>query len=107
MAVGEILTDAGPNFCSDKFAELLAERAIKYRRTRPCRPQTDGKACEYRVAGADSSTGCTPTISTDTTPPSETHPPAASTTSVGTTASVADSFASDTRVAERKRGTRA
>ena len=34
----------GPNFVSDAFAELLAERRILHRRTRPYRPQTNGKA---------------------------------------------------------------
>ena len=44
MAVDEVLTDNGPNFVSGAFAELLAERAIVHRRTRPYRPQTNGKA---------------------------------------------------------------
>ncbi len=43
-AVDEVLTDNGPNFCSNAFAEVLAQRAIKHRRTRPYRPQTNGKA---------------------------------------------------------------
>ena len=44
MAVDEVMTDNGPNFVSDAFAELLAERRIVHRRTRPYRPQTNGKA---------------------------------------------------------------
>ena len=44
MAVDEVLTDNGPNFVSGAFAELLAERTIVHRRTRPYRPQTNGKA---------------------------------------------------------------
>ena len=44
MAVDEVLTDNGPNFCSNAFAEVLAQRTIKHRRTRPYRPQTNGKA---------------------------------------------------------------
>ena len=44
MAVDEALTDNGSNFCSDAFAEVLAERRIVHRRTRPYRPQTNGKA---------------------------------------------------------------
>lgn len=44
MAVDEVLTDNGPNFCSTAFTEVLAERAIVHRRTRPYRPQTNGKA---------------------------------------------------------------
>ena len=35
MAVDEVLTDNGPNFVSDAFAEILAERRIEHRRTRP------------------------------------------------------------------------
>ncbi len=38
MAVDEVLTDNGANFVSGAFAELLAERAIVHRRTRPYRP---------------------------------------------------------------------
>ena len=44
MPVDEVLTDNGPNFVSDAFAEVLAERRIVHRRTRPYRPQTNGKA---------------------------------------------------------------
>ena len=44
MAVDEVLTDNGPNFGACAFAEVLAERAIVHRRTRPYRPQTNGKA---------------------------------------------------------------
>ena len=44
MPVDEVLTDNGANFRSDAFAELLAERGIVHRRTRPYRPQTNGKA---------------------------------------------------------------
>ena len=39
MAVDEVMTDNGPNFVSDVFAELLAKRRIRHRRTRPYRPQ--------------------------------------------------------------------
>ncbi len=53
MAVDEVLTDNGPNFCSTAFAELLAERAIKHRRTRPYRPQTNGKAERFNRTLAD------------------------------------------------------
>ena len=52
-AVDEILTDNGPNSCSTKFAELLAERAIKHRRTQPYRPQTNGKAERFNRTLAD------------------------------------------------------
>ena len=44
MPVDEVLADNGPNFVSDAFAELLAQRRILHRRTRPYRPQTNGKA---------------------------------------------------------------
>ena len=44
MAVDEVLTDNGANFVSHAFADLLAEQAVKHRRTRPYRPQTNGKA---------------------------------------------------------------
>ena len=44
MPVDEVLTDNGANFRSGAFAEVLAERGIVHRRTRPYRPQTNGKA---------------------------------------------------------------
>ena len=44
MAVDAVMTDNGPNFCSALFAELLARRRIAHLRTRPYRPQTNGKA---------------------------------------------------------------
>ena len=53
LAVDEVLTDNGPNFTSDAFAELLAERAIKHRRTQPYRPQTNGKAERFNRTLAD------------------------------------------------------
>ena len=53
MPVDEVLTDNGPNFCSDAFADLLAERAIRHRRTRPYRPQTNGKAERFNRTLAD------------------------------------------------------
>ena len=43
MPIDEVLTDNGSNFRSRLFADLLGERAIKHRRTRPYRPQTNGK----------------------------------------------------------------
>ena len=86
MAVDEVLTDNGPNFVSDAFAELLAERRILHRRTRPYRPQTNGKAERFNRTLADeflynykfrsenerriaSNAGSTTTTVTDTTPP--------------------------------------
>ena len=53
MAVDEVLTDNGPNFVSDAFADLLAERRILHRRTRPYRPQTNGKAERFNRTLAD------------------------------------------------------
>ena len=44
MPVDAVMTDNGPNFCSGLFAELLARRRIAHLRTRPYRPQTNGKA---------------------------------------------------------------
>ena len=46
-AVDEVLTDNGANFVSDAFAEVLAERRIVHRRTRPYRPhQRQGRALQ-------------------------------------------------------------
>jgi transposase InsO family protein len=43
VTVEEVLTDNGPNYLSHRFADLLAVHAITHRRTRPYRPQTNGK----------------------------------------------------------------
>ena len=53
MPVDEVLTDNGPNFVSDAFADQLAERRIVHRRTRPYRPQTNGKAERFNRTLAD------------------------------------------------------
>jgi transposase InsO family protein len=42
--VRRILTDNGPGYCSHAFRDLLARRGIAMRKTRPYRPQTNGKA---------------------------------------------------------------
>jgi len=42
--VRRILTDNGPGYRSNAFRDLLAERGIAMRKTRPYRPQTNGKA---------------------------------------------------------------
>lgn len=39
-----ILTDNVPGYRSNAFRDLLAERGIAMRKTRPYRPQTNGKA---------------------------------------------------------------
>ena len=53
MPVDEVLTDNGANFVSDAFADRLAERRILHRRTRPYRPQTNGKAERFNRTLAD------------------------------------------------------
>lgn len=44
IEVRRILTDNGSAYCSYVFADLLAEHGIAMRKTRPYRPQTNGKA---------------------------------------------------------------
>ncbi len=53
MTVDEVLTDNGSNFRSGLFAEALAERSIKHRRTRPYRPQTNGKVERFNRTMSD------------------------------------------------------
>ncbi len=53
MVVDEVMTDNGPNFRSHLFTEVLAERAIRHRRTRPYRPQTNGKVERFNRTLAD------------------------------------------------------
>ncbi len=43
VAVDAVMTDNGPNFTSDVFAAALAENRTVHLRTRPYRPQTNGK----------------------------------------------------------------
>ena len=49
----ELWAPTGPNFVSDAFAELLAQRRILHRRTRPNRAQTNGKAERFNRTFAD------------------------------------------------------
>ncbi len=53
MTIDEVLSDNGSNFRSRLFADALAERAIKHRRTRPYRPQTNGKAERFNRTMAE------------------------------------------------------
>jgi len=43
LRIKEVLTDNGPAYRSRDWAELTAAQGIKHRRTRPYRPQTNGK----------------------------------------------------------------
>ncbi len=53
MTVDEVMSDNGSNFRSRVFAELLVERAIRHRRTRPYRPQANGKVERFNRTLAD------------------------------------------------------
>ncbi len=53
MTIDEVLSDNGSNFRSSDFAEVLAERAIKHRRTKPYRPQTNGKVERFNRTMSD------------------------------------------------------
>jgi transposase InsO family protein len=53
MTVDEVMSDNGSNFRSRVFAEVLAKRAIKHRRTRPYRPQSNGKVERFNRTMAD------------------------------------------------------
>lgn len=44
FGIRRILTDNGSAYCSHLFRDLLADRGISMRKTRPYRPQTNGKA---------------------------------------------------------------
>ena len=44
VAVERILTDNGNNYTSRAFRETAADHGIRLKRTRPYRPQTNGKA---------------------------------------------------------------
>ena len=53
MAVDEVMSDNGSDFRVHLFADVLAERAIKHRRTRYCRPQSNGKVERFNRTMAD------------------------------------------------------
>jgi len=47
ISVRAVMTDNGSCYVSREFARALGE-GVKHRRTRPYRPQTNGKVCEHR-----------------------------------------------------------
>ena len=49
IVVKRVLTDNGSCYRSKLWAKTLAGSGIKHRRTRPYRPQTNGKVCEHRT----------------------------------------------------------
>ena len=44
IRVTRVLTDNGGNYCSRRFAAVAARHAVRLKRARPYRPQTNGKA---------------------------------------------------------------
>ena len=102
ITVRKVLTDNGSCYRSHAFADALG--IIEHRRTRPYRPQTNGKVERFHRTLADEwayarlypsdaercaefPTGCTPTITTAATPHSPAnHPPPAYLTSQVSTA---------------------
>ena len=44
VQVERVLTDNGPAYCSDAFATVATSAQVRLKRTRPRRPQTNGKA---------------------------------------------------------------
>jgi transposase InsO family protein len=102
MIVDEVMTDNGRNFTSKDFALELVRSGTKHRRTRPYRPQTNGKVERFNRTMADEflyanvfrsganvvddlTTGSTSTTVIGTTPPSVARPRPECTTCVGTT----------------------
>lgn len=101
ITVERVLTDNGSCCKSHTWRDALAAAGITHKRTRPYRPQTNGKverlnrtlldewayARPYRSAQERRKafpSGCTPTIATADTPRSQAnHPPAASPASLG------------------------
>jgi transposase InsO family protein len=49
IAIERVMTDNGPCYRSKTFAEVLARASIGHRRTRPYRPQTNGKAERFNL----------------------------------------------------------
>lgn len=48
IIIERVMSDNGPNYRSGAFAQLLAEQSIQHKRTRPYRPQTNGKVERYQ-----------------------------------------------------------
>jgi transposase InsO family protein len=48
ITIARVMSDNGPNYRSTAFAQLLADQQIKHKRTRPYRPQTNGKVERYQ-----------------------------------------------------------
>ena len=44
ITIARLLTDNGPGYTSDAFARAVGTRRLSHRRTKPYRPQTNGKA---------------------------------------------------------------
>ena len=53
MTADEVMSDAGSNFRSRLFADVLAEREIEHRSTRPYRPQSNGQVGRFNRTLAD------------------------------------------------------
>ena len=49
ITIERVMTDNGPCYRSRAFAEVLAKGSIAHRRTRPYRPQTNGKAERFNL----------------------------------------------------------
>jgi hypothetical protein len=104
ITVTSVLTDNGVGYRSRLFRTALADGGVRHRRTRPYRPQTNGKVERFTgpcwrsgpiggctaptpPATAPCSPGSIGTTITEPTPPSAAgHPSAALTTSLVTTA---------------------
>ena len=88
VTVERVLSDNGSAYKSFAWRDACTELRITHKRTRPYRPQTNGKVCgstaPWPTAGptpastnppntatADYRAGCTSTITTEPTPPSE------------------------------------
>src|SRR3712207_2889345 len=48
ITVQRVLSDNGSPYVSHLWSDVCAQLGIKHSRTRPYRPQTNGKICEHR-----------------------------------------------------------